>query len=69
MFEAVGENYWSTYFSTLRDRLKTGGTAGLQIITVADRFFEDYRRNIDFIRRFIFPRRHAALTRQACGTG
>jgi cyclopropane-fatty-acyl-phospholipid synthase len=55
MFEAVGESYWGTYFSTLRDRLKSGGTAGLQIITVADRFFEDYRRNIDFIRRFIFP--------------
>lgn len=55
MFEAVGEGYWGTYFSTLRDRLKSGGTAGLQIITVADRFFEDYRRNIDFIRRFIFP--------------
>lgn len=55
MFEAVGESYWSTYFSTLRDRLTSGGTAGLQIITVADRFFEDYRRNIDFIRRFIFP--------------
>jgi cyclopropane-fatty-acyl-phospholipid synthase len=55
MFEAVGEGYWGTYFSTLRDRLKSGGTAGLQIITVADRFFDDYRRNIDFIRRFIFP--------------
>ncbi|MGL5446625.1 MAG: class I SAM-dependent methyltransferase [Rhabdaerophilum sp.] len=55
MFEAVGESYWGTYFTTLRDRLKSGGTAGLQIITVADRFFEDYRRNIDFIRRFIFP--------------
>lgn len=55
MFEAVGESYWGTYFATLRDRLKSGGTAGLQIITVADRFFEDYRRNIDFIRRFIFP--------------
>ncbi len=55
MFEAVGESYWNSYFATLRDRLKTGGTAGLQIITVADRFFEDYRKNIDFIRRFIFP--------------
>jgi cyclopropane-fatty-acyl-phospholipid synthase len=55
MFEAVGERYWNTYFRTLRERLKEGGTVGLQIITVADRFFEDYRRNIDFIRRFIFP--------------
>ncbi len=49
------ESYWNSYFATLRDRLKSGGTAGLQIITVADRFFEDYRKNIDFIRRFIFP--------------
>jgi cyclopropane-fatty-acyl-phospholipid synthase len=55
MFEAVGEEYWPVYFQQLRDRLAAGGRAGLQIITIQDRFFETYRREIDFIRRYIFP--------------
>jgi cyclopropane-fatty-acyl-phospholipid synthase len=55
MFEAVGEAYWPTYFGQLRDRLNPGGLAGLQIITIQDRFFETYRREIDFIRRYVFP--------------
>lgn len=55
MFEAVGESYWPSFFRTLSDRLKDGGTAGLQIITIPEHFFEDYRRNIDFIRRHVFP--------------
>ena len=33
MFEAVGERYWPAYFSKVRDVLKPGGRAGLQIIT------------------------------------
>ncbi len=55
MFEAVGEQYWSTYFRQVADRLKPGGRAGLQVITIQDRFFETYRREVDFIRRYIFP--------------
>jgi cyclopropane-fatty-acyl-phospholipid synthase len=55
MFEAVGEQFWPVYFKTLSDRLKDGGVAGLQVITIQDRFFETYRREIDFIRRYIFP--------------
>ncbi len=55
MFEAVGEQFWPTYFRTLSDRLKTGGVAGIQVITIQDRFFEGYRREMDFIRRYIFP--------------
>jgi cyclopropane-fatty-acyl-phospholipid synthase len=55
MFEAVGESYWPSFFRTLTERLKPGGTAGLQIITIPDRFFADYRQNVDFIRRHIFP--------------
>ena len=38
-----------------RLRELTNGRAGLQIITIQDRFFETYRREIDFIRRYIFP--------------
>ena len=55
MFEAVGEQYWSAYFDTLRERLAPGGKAALQIITMDDDYFEDYRRNPEFIQRFIFP--------------
>jgi len=55
MFEAVGEAYWAPFFSALRDRLTPGGRAGLQIITIADRYFETYRRSADFIQRYVFP--------------
>jgi len=55
MIEAVGEAYWSTYFDTLRDRLKPGGVAVLQAITIAEAQFESYRRGADFIQRCIFP--------------
>lgn len=55
MFEAVGEEYWPDYFSQLRDRLKEGGKAGLQVITIQEDIFPTYKREIDFIRRYIFP--------------
>jgi cyclopropane-fatty-acyl-phospholipid synthase len=55
MFEAVGETYWGAYFNKLHDVLKKGGKAGLQIITIADEVFEDYRKRADFIQKYIFP--------------
>tara|TARA_R110002126_G_scaffold10615_6_gene48881 strand:+ start:11252 stop:12493 length:1242 start_codon:yes stop_codon:yes gene_type:complete len=55
MFEAVGEKYWPVYLETLSDRLKPGGKAALQIITIADDKFDAYRRSPDFIQRYIFP--------------
>ncbi|MDG1118077.1 MAG: cyclopropane-fatty-acyl-phospholipid synthase [Flavimaricola sp.] len=55
MFEAVGEKYWPVYFQTLRDRLRPGKNATLQIITVQDRRWETYRRGVDFIQKYIFP--------------
>ncbi len=55
MFEAVGESYWPTYFRQLRDRLKPGGRAGLQVITIREDSFPFYKREIDFIRAYIFP--------------
>jgi cyclopropane-fatty-acyl-phospholipid synthase len=55
MFEAVGERWWPAYFEQLRDRLKPGGTAGVQVITIQDRFFDAYRRETDFIQRYVFP--------------
>lgn len=55
MFEAVGETYWPAYFRTLRERLRPGGRAGLQVITIADERFAQYRRRMDFIQKYIFP--------------
>ncbi|WP_417668876.1 class I SAM-dependent methyltransferase [Roseibium sp.] len=55
MFEAVGERYWPTYFGQLSNCLKPGGRAGLQIITIQDSMFNDYRSSTDFIQRHIFP--------------
>lgn len=55
MIEAVGEQFWPQYFSQLRDRLAPGGLAGIQAITIQDRFFNAYRREVDFIQRYVFP--------------
>lgn len=55
MFEAVGERYWPVFFDTVRERLAPDGTAALQVITIADRYFEDYRRGADYIQKYIFP--------------
>ncbi|SLN42083.1 Cyclopropane-fatty-acyl-phospholipid synthase [Aquimixticola soesokkakensis] len=55
MFEAVGEKYWPAYFNTVRERLKPGAKATLQIITVRDDKFESYRKGVDFIQKYIFP--------------
>ena len=55
MIEAVGEDGWATYFRTIHDRLKPGGLAVIQAITIHEDLFEDYRRRPDFIQRYIFP--------------
>lgn len=55
MLEAVGEAYWPTYFASLRQRLKPGGIAVLQVITIDQSRFESYRRRPEFIQRYIFP--------------
>jgi cyclopropane-fatty-acyl-phospholipid synthase len=55
MMEAVGESYWPSYFSTLHDRLRPGGLAVLQAITIDEAHFEGYRRCTDFIQHYIFP--------------
>lgn len=55
MFEAVGEKYWPVYFNTLRERLKPGRQATLQIITIADDRLDLYRKGVDFIQKYIFP--------------
>lgn len=55
MFEAVGERFWPGYFDKLRDVLVDGGRAALQIITIDERNWENYRKSADFIQRYVFP--------------
>lgn len=55
MFEAVGMRHWSTYFDTLKKCLKPGGRAVLQVIDMADHYFDHYKKHTDFIQQFIFP--------------
>lgn len=55
MIEAVGEEHWPTYFQTVHDRLKPGGTAAIQAITINEADFEHYKSGPDFIQRYIFP--------------
>jgi cyclopropane-fatty-acyl-phospholipid synthase len=55
MIEAVGEDHWPIYFRAVHDRLKPGGTAAIQAITIDERDFEDYKAGPDFIQRFIVP--------------
>ena len=55
MFEAVGREYWDGYFKTLHAKLKPGGRACIQSITIRDDLFERYTRSTDFIQQYIFP--------------
>lgn len=55
MFEAVGEAYWRGYFEILKQRLAADGIAVLQVITIQEDRFDRYRREPDFIQRYIFP--------------
>ncbi len=55
MFEAVGQQYWATYFAKLNELLESGGTAVLQIITLIESRFDNYCKKPDFIQRYIFP--------------
>ncbi|WP_298848619.1 cyclopropane-fatty-acyl-phospholipid synthase family protein [uncultured Ruegeria sp.] len=55
MFEAVGQKYWPVYFETVRERLRPGAQATLQIITVGDHRWDFYKNGVDFIQKYIFP--------------
>jgi cyclopropane-fatty-acyl-phospholipid synthase len=55
MFEAVGREYWPGFFATVRDKLKPGGRACIQTITIRDDLFERYVAGTDFIQQYIFP--------------
>jgi cyclopropane-fatty-acyl-phospholipid synthase len=55
MIEAVGEKYLDKYFSTIKESLKPGGVGAIQAIVIKDELFDRYRKNEDFIQKYIFP--------------
>jgi len=55
MFEAVGEDYWTTYFNTIYRCLKPGRRAVIQSIVIDEALFPKYRTKTDFIQQYIFP--------------
>jgi len=55
MIEAVGEENWPLFFGTIGERLRPGGLAVIQAITIREDAFAQYRRNPDFIQRYVFP--------------
>lgn len=55
MFEAVGREYWPSFFETVSAQLKPGGKACVQSIVIRDDLFERYVHSTDFIQQYIFP--------------
>ncbi len=55
MIEAIGADQYQTYFTKCSALLKPGGRMLIQAITIEDDRFEEYRKNVDFIQRYIFP--------------
>jgi cyclopropane-fatty-acyl-phospholipid synthase len=55
MVEAVGREYWPTYFGAVAKLLKPGGRACIQSIVIDDAFYERYIGSTDFIQQYIFP--------------
>jgi cyclopropane-fatty-acyl-phospholipid synthase len=55
MIEAVGHQYLDAYFRQCSKLLKPTGAMLLQAITIRDQFYDEARRSVDFIKRFIFP--------------
>ena len=55
MIEAVGEEYWPTYFSTIDQHLAPGGKVSIQAIMMADHRYRATRNSYGWIQKYIFP--------------
>ena len=55
MIEAVGHQFYDTYFAKVGALLKPNGLALIQAITIADQRYESAKTSVDFIQRYIFP--------------
>ena len=55
MIEAVGKDYLHNYFQSIKKNLVVNGKAGIQAITIDDKYFDRYKTKQDFIQKYIFP--------------
>lgn len=55
MIEAVGHRYYETFFNKCGELLKSDGMMLIQAITIADQRYEQAKRSVDFIQRYVFP--------------
>ena len=55
MIEAVGHQYFDEYFRQCARLLSADGLAAIQAITIQDRMYESARKEVDFIKKYIFP--------------
>ncbi len=55
MVEAVGHQFYDTYFAKCASLLKPNGMALIQAITITDQRFEAAKISVDFIQRYVFP--------------
>ena len=55
MIEAVGHEYLDTFFKKCASLLRPRGELLLQSITIADQRYDAARKNVDFIKRYVFP--------------
>ena len=55
MIEAVGKDYLHNYFESIKKNLAPNGKAGIQTITIDDKYFDRYKTKQDFIQKYIFP--------------
>jgi len=58
MLEAVGHDFYGTFFAACDRLLAPGGWAVIQTITIPDQRYEAYRRRPDWIQQHIFPGGH-----------
>jgi cyclopropane-fatty-acyl-phospholipid synthase len=55
MIEAIGHDLFAPYFRKCSELLKPDGAMLIQAIAIADQRYDEYRKSIDFIQRYIFP--------------
>lgn len=55
MIEAVGHHFLPTYFKQCAQLLKSNGLMLIQAITIREQRYEQAKRGVDFIQRYIFP--------------
>jgi len=55
MIEAVGHRFYGAFFRKCAELLRPGGRMALQAITIDPRFYHRARREVDFIKRYMFP--------------